>query len=108
MGAGGGFFGAGVYAPPGPNLLKIRQAIVQYPDVWQEVKTLPLEGNRLKRAPRGFASDHPQIEDIKRKDFITSCKLSKADLTSETFLDTFLNLCARSEPLMKFLNLALA
>jgi len=35
-----------------------------------------LSGEALKRAPRGYSSDHPLLEDLKRKDFIAIGDLS--------------------------------
>jgi hypothetical protein len=36
----------------------------------------------LSRPPRGYAADHPAIDDIRRKDFIGLAPLSFAEATS--------------------------
>jgi uncharacterized protein (DUF2461 family) len=40
-----------------------------------------LSGDSLKRPPRGYAADHPMIEDLKRKDFIAVCNLLDREVT---------------------------
>jgi uncharacterized protein (DUF2461 family) len=57
----------------------------------------------LKRPPRGFDADHPMIEDIKRKSFTGSVRLTDKQVTSTTLMATFVKDCERISPLMKFL-----
>ncbi len=48
-------------------------AIAAEPERWAKVRRkLELEGDILKRPPRGFDPNHRFIEDIKRKDFVAS------------------------------------
>ena len=63
---------------------------------------LPIEGGSLKRPPRGFAADHPLIDDLKRTDFVTSAQLKDADLTSPKFIATFDRTCRKMSPLVEF------
>ena len=68
------FVGGGIWKPPNPVLDKIRTAIVEQSDKWSEItkrtKYFPtIEGDQLKRPPRGYDADHPHIEDLKRKSF---------------------------------------
>ena len=44
-------------------------------------KSWMLSGDTLMRPPRGYAADHPAIEDLKRKDFIAIAPLSPSDVT---------------------------
>jgi uncharacterized protein (TIGR02453 family) len=71
------FVGAGIWHPDSDTLKKIRTYIDAHPTRWQEgrddagfAKTFALAGDSLSRAPKGYAPDHPMIEDLKRKDFI--------------------------------------
>jgi uncharacterized protein (TIGR02453 family) len=68
------FAGSGIWHPDGKTLAQIRQAIVENPDGWRKAtrkRGMRLGGDSLKRPPRGFDPDHPLIEDLKRKDFVT-------------------------------------
>ena len=53
------------------ELNSIRQAIVAKPEHGQRLRRRCRSTEKLlSRPPRGFAADHPLIEDLKRKDFI--------------------------------------
>jgi len=71
------FLGVGIWRPDSPALAKIRKRIDERPDIWKRVRDnkafrqrFTLQGDSLKRPPRGYDADHPYIEDLKRKDFI--------------------------------------
>ncbi len=71
------FLGVGCWQPESVNLHKIRDYMIDNPNSWRLTindkkfcQYFQLSGNRLKRPPRGFPTDHPLIEDLKRKDFI--------------------------------------
>jgi len=71
------FVGAGIWHPDSDTLKKIRTYIDAHPTRWTDgrddaafAKAYALAGDSLSRAPKGYAPDHPLIEDIKRKDFI--------------------------------------
>ena len=66
------FAGAGLWRPDAPTLARLRAGIAAAPARWQRViQEVPLEpwGDVSSRPPRGYAKDHPLIEEIKRKDF---------------------------------------
>jgi uncharacterized protein (TIGR02453 family) len=69
-------FGGGVWRPPSNRLAQIREAIVDNPSAWAKLtRAKPvkvrggIQGERLKRPPRGFDPEHPHIEDLKLKSF---------------------------------------
>jgi len=71
------FVGAGIWHPDGDTLKKIRTYIDVHPTRWEDgrsdagfARSYSLAGDGLVRAPKGYAPDHPMIEDLKRKDFI--------------------------------------
>lgn len=103
------FVAAGFWHPEPTALGRIRDHIVAKPKAWQAVRAagLTLGGESLKRPPAGYASDHPAIEDLKRKDFIASVALSEAIACSPELRATFLEACRTLRPLMKFLTAAL-
>ncbi len=66
----------GIWHPESKKLARIRAAIDKRPKDWKKVRTAAfkktfgeLGGESLKRPPKGYAADHPLIEDLKRKDF---------------------------------------
>ena len=99
------FLGAGVWHPDTPELNKIRKAIVNRPDSWKIVlaSKLPLSGDSLKRPPLGFSGDHPFIEDIKRKDFITSVTFTDKRIIDQDFMQEFIEAGKNMNPLNRFL-----
>jgi uncharacterized protein (TIGR02453 family) len=106
------FGGGGIWHPDTKALTRIREAIVRDPDRWREATTLAggleLGGDALKRVPTGFAKDHPHAEDLKRKDFFASVRLSEDQATAPGFLDRYTRVCESAAPLMRFLCDALA
>ena len=63
-------------------------SIDKSPSAWKKVRDdrrfrahWQLEGDSLKTAPRGFAKDHPMLEDLRRKDHIAVVRLKKHDVT---------------------------
>ncbi len=105
------FAAVGIWRPDSAALVRIRQAIAADPSAWIRVKTDPefsreyqLGGESLKRAPQGYDPDHPQIEDLKRKDFIAQVALSEDGACSPDFPDRFARLCAAAAPFMRFLT----
>ena len=106
---GGSFAGAGLWHPDPAALGKVRDAIVARPHAWKAVlaSKLPLEGDALRRPPRGYPPDHPFADDLKRKDFITAVPFTNAQVLSSRFLSVFIKTCRSMSPLLRFLTTAL-
>jgi uncharacterized protein (TIGR02453 family) len=108
------FAAVGIWHPDSKTLHQIRGAIVTETKDWLKAKSdkdfsdlYELGGESLKRAPQGYEPNHPQIEDLKRKDFIASAVLSEPEACAPDFLDRYARLCALASPFMKFLSTAL-
>ena len=98
------FCGFGVWRPDREPLRRIREAIARRPEAWlRAIDGLTLEGTSLKRAPAGFDPEHPQIEHVKRKDFVAMTRLDEAAATAPGFLHAYLAECRRAAPLVRFL-----
>ncbi len=104
------FFAAGCWHPESDALGKIRDLIAQKPERWFAVRDdkkfvaqWELWGDTLTRPPRGYAFDHPAIEDIKRKDFVGLASLSSREATGAGLLKLAGKRFAEAAPLMKFL-----
>ena len=109
------FFGGGIWTPPGPELLKIRETIADSPAAWKKItgnKKIKdmfgaIRGDGLKTAPRGFDPEHPNIEDLRRKSFFLM-RHEKPGLAHNTeFLDVVEETFNTSKPLMQFICHAL-
>ncbi|MGA2619525.1 MAG: DUF2461 domain-containing protein [Thermoguttaceae bacterium] len=104
------FLCVGLWRPEPEALSRIRQAIVEWPERWGRARDdrkfrrrFSLDGNSLKRPPRGFPADHPWVEDIKRTDFIAVEELEERDVLGKRFLDHVTASFAASRPFMCFL-----
>ena len=102
---GESFAASGVWQPDPPTLKKIRDRIVRRPESWEDVlRSKPhLEGETLKRPPPGYDADHQFIEDVKRKDFVATVAFGDKEVTSERFLERFVDACQAMDPLNRFL-----
>jgi uncharacterized protein (TIGR02453 family) len=102
------FAAAGVWHPDNSALTKIRTTIITEPKQWANVRRkLELEGDSLKRPPRGFDPNHRFIEDIKRKDFVASAGFTKAQACGSGFMRDFAAACRTMMPLVEFMTWAL-
>ena len=86
----------------------IRQAIADDGGAWDGVKAaLPahfeLGGESLKTAPRGFAVDHPRIEDLRRKDFMAMTEMGEEAALQPDFRQRFIEHCRDVSPLAAYL-----
>ena len=108
---GKSFVGMGIWHPDGPTLKSVREAIAADPAGWRRANAgagvtkagLKLSGDALKTAPRGFDPEHPQIEDIKRKDFVLIAELRDAQVLASDFPKRFAATCAAGGPFVRWL-----
>jgi len=104
------FLALGVWRPDADSLASVRQAIEEHPDRWKRAKNdgkfrarFQLDGDSLKTPPRGFAPEHPLIEDLKRTDFIGLEALTEQDILKPKFIDVVAASFAASRAFMRFL-----
>ncbi|MGH9148153.1 MAG: DUF2461 family protein, partial [Vicinamibacterales bacterium] len=60
-----------------------------------------------KATPRGYDPEHPFIDDLKRKDFLSVVMLSDRRVCAPGFMGEFAASCSRMNPLVDFLTEAL-
>jgi len=102
------FAAAGVWHPDNNALTRIRMVIAAQPQKWAKVRRkLELEGDSLMRPPRGFDPNHRFIEDIKRKDCVTSVEITEEQVCSPEFMHDFAAACRAMLPLVEFTTRAL-
>ena len=104
------FLGAGSWHPDADLLARIRNLIAEQPARWRTVcydrsfsARWQLAGDTLKRPPRGFSADHPEIADIKRKDFICLCNLTREEVTGPALVGLSAERFAAASTFMRFL-----
>ena len=104
------YMGVGLWRPETKAAYAIRDRIDQDPDSWKKAArgkrftdVFTMTGDSLSRPPKGYAADHPLIEDLKRKDFIASTRLTQKQVTSDHFMEDFTDYCRRAVPFMRFL-----
>jgi uncharacterized protein (TIGR02453 family) len=109
---GESFAAAGSWQPNPADLLAIRRAIADQPKQWHKAvaATAPAwsrSGERLSRPPKGFLPTHPEIEELKWKDFVVHANLSDKEVCAADFAEHFVRLCRQLGPMLGFLTRAL-
>jgi uncharacterized protein (TIGR02453 family) len=102
----------GAYMPPQPWLNAIREKITDEPRKFLKIinsddfKGLfgSISGEKLKSAPRGFSSDHPQIDLIKMKSYLVVNEISDDFVMSNKFFDHVIRVFYAMKPLNDFVN----
>lgn len=106
-------YGGGVWLPPAPYLAKIRAAIDENGDKWNALKNDPdfirtfpeIHGDGLKTKPKGFAIDHPNIIDLRRKTFFVMKPEKDINaITRPDFIDDVEATFQKAMPFMRFLT----
>ena len=104
------FLGAGMWRPAPDALRGIRERIAEKSADWERVRDdkafsrhFKLGGETLTRPPRGFDKAHPQIDDLKRKDFIAIKTLSVDDALNPRFQQKVETAFKAARPYMAFL-----
>jgi uncharacterized protein (TIGR02453 family) len=105
------FAGGGIWHPDTAAATKIREAIAADPDGWKRAvhggafakQGFELGGDSLKRVPSWADADHPFADDLKRKDFFGSTRLTQQDVVAPGFVDEYARICRAAAPLMQFL-----
>ncbi|MDN5349386.1 MAG: hypothetical protein PWQ54_782 [Bacteroidales bacterium] len=109
------FIGGGVYGPE-PNVLKaIRREIYFNAAAFKQIvlnegfqKTFgQLMDERLKRPPKGFPADFPDMEWLKYKHFVVSHSISNEDIGFDKLLNISVKVCGQMNPFIDFLNHAI-
>ena len=105
------FAGAGIWRPKSATAGRIREAIAAKPDIWKSIvnderftSIYALEGESLKRAPRGISPDHPLIDHLKLKSFVATANFAEEDACAPNFIDVYADACAVAAPFSGFLT----
>jgi uncharacterized protein (TIGR02453 family) len=108
--------GGGIWMPPRPALVRIRERIAERPDEWAAL----VEGTAfrrlfgaldeeamLTRLPRGFAPEHPGARWLRYQSFTAGHALGDEEATAATLPDRLERSFAALLPVVRWLNAAL-
>ena len=109
------FYGGGIWKPDNKALTPIREAIATSPETWTGIVDGPrfkgqfgqVDGESLKRPPKGFDPEHPLIGDIKKKSYFAIKEVDSVRVTTPRFIDEVDEAFQAAAPLMEFLTSAL-
>ena len=103
---------AGVWAPESEVLKKLRRAIVDNIEEWEEIVQNPeftkfypeWFGERLKTAPKGWPKDHPQIEYLRLKHLGRYAAMTREQFMSDIWTDEIASRIVAALPFIQFLD----
>jgi uncharacterized protein (TIGR02453 family) len=107
---GESFGGGGIWQPEAEAMDRIRRRIAKKDPAWLAIKRsgMPLwDSESLKRPPKGFDADHPMLEDLKRRHFITWVDFTDKHVCAPDFLARVVHAMKKTNPLVQFLNHAM-
>jgi uncharacterized protein (TIGR02453 family) len=112
---GASFIGGGCYMPQSDPLKKIRQEILynieEFKGIIKQKDFIKyfdqLEGDKLKRPPKDFPADFPDIELLKFKSYVVFKSVSDKEILSKNFMEHMIDIFKAMHPLNQFLNKAL-
>ena len=111
------FVAGGLYMPAPEDVAKIRQEIdyngkkleaVFKNKAFKRLYSDFDDFDKLKKIPKGYAADHPQIEWLKLKSFIVMHNLKDAEVQDKNFLKTVVSAFKTMKPMNNFLSEAVA
>jgi uncharacterized protein (TIGR02453 family) len=109
---GASMIAGGAYVPPAPWLSAIREKIDQEPEkIIRILKNKEfvecfgeLQGESLKKVPRGYPADHPHSELLKHKSFLVVNSPTDKEVAGTGFFDHVIKVARTMKPLNDFLN----
>jgi uncharacterized protein (TIGR02453 family) len=100
------FLAGGIWTPEPEPLKQVRQRIARRDPAWTAFKRsgLPLfDEDRLKRPPKGFDPEHPLIEDLKLRSYMSWVKFKDKETWEPGFMEKFVAAAKKLDPLLRFL-----
>jgi uncharacterized protein (TIGR02453 family) len=102
----------GAYTPPTPWLSAIREKISESADKFIKITEAKdfkkyfgnIDGEKLKTAPKGYPSNHPNIELLKYKSYLVVNEAPDKLVLSNEFFDHVVNVFKAMKPLNDYLN----
>jgi len=102
----------GAYMPPAPWLSAIREKISETPDELINIINSKkfkkyfgkIEGEKLKKMPKGYPADHPQIELLKYKSYLIMNEVPDKMVLRDDYFDYVIEVFRAMKPFNDYLN----
>lgn len=102
----------GIYAPGPQELLAVRRHLAANAEEFRRITSDrgfrkmfgDVEGEKLKRVPKGFATDHPEADLLVFKQFLVAGKLAPEIVETPKFQKEILKRFTTMLPFLRFLN----
>ena len=109
---GNNFLACGFWDPNPADLRRIRQELVYDAKEFKEIMNASvfqstwgeLKGSELKTAPRGIDKNHPEIELIRKKQYIFSIQYSDKQVCEKDFIDSIEQAIKRVRPFVDYMS----
>lgn len=109
-----GLYG-GIWCPDAPSLAKLRRAIVDNIEEWEEIVNQPevcryfpgFIGERLKTIPKGWDRNHPQAEWLRYKEYGRMCRCDARYFSTDRWIDESARRFHLLKPMVDFLSYSL-
>lgn len=110
------FIAGGIHMPQSPELKKVRQEIYYHVEEFKSILKKALDtgnyrefaGDKLKRPPKGFPAEFPDIDLLKHKSYGILQNIPDEVCYREDFVDFVLSVFKEMSPMVKFVNRGLA
>lgn len=108
----GSFLGGGMWNPNREQLANFRQEIDYSPQTLKDIiyndrfrTHFPvISGEQLKRGPKGYPLDHPDIELLRYKEMFFMKTFANEEVLSDDFIDKLITHAAILKPFLDYLN----
>jgi uncharacterized protein (TIGR02453 family) len=102
----------GAYMPPAPWLSAIREKIDEEPEKLQKIINNKefmqyfgkIDGEKLKKAPKGYSTEHPQIDLLRFKSYLVVNEVPDELAMSDKYFDHTMIIIKAMKPFNDFLN----
>jgi uncharacterized protein (TIGR02453 family) len=102
----------GAYMPPPSLLAEIREKIDREPEELIQITKSKqfikyfgkIDGDKLKKAPKGYPSDHPHLDLLKLKSYLVVNEVTDKFVLSDAYFDHVLNVLKEMKSLNDYLN----
>lgn len=106
----------GLWEPSSQELAKMRHALAANPKPFRKILAAPdfakyfgaIAGDSLKTAPQGYPKDHPDIDLLRMKQFMTIHALSDEDVVSDELIPHCLTVFKAMKPFLLYIEKVLA
>jgi len=109
---GNSIIAGGSYMPPTPWLSAIREKIAEEPERLINITSNKdfikyfgsIDGEKLKKAPKGYPPDHPHIDLLKYKSYLVVNEVPDKNVLNPEYFDHVIKVLKAMKPFNDFLN----